>query len=116
MWNLPKSISFESYRRAWFGSELEGFRGLNRNFLNSVYLTIPATILSAMWGSVNGYILSKWKFKGSDILFPILLFGMFIPYQSILIPLVQALQKINIFGIKMYGTIPGLILTATDWR
>jgi len=110
MWNLPKSISFESYRRAWFGSELEGFRGLNRNFLNSIYLTIPATILSAMWGSLNGYILSKWKFKGSDILFPILLFGMFIPYQSILIPLVQALQKINIFGIKMYGTIPGLIL------
>jgi glucose/mannose transport system permease protein len=110
MWDLPKSLSFQSFTKAWFGSELEGFRGLNVNFLNSVYLTIPATLLSAAWGSLNGYILSKWKFKGSDILFPLLLFGMFIPYQSILIPLVQTLQRISIFGVKMYGSIPGLIL------
>jgi len=110
MWDLPKGVHFESYAKAWFGSEAEGFRGLNVNFMNSVYLTLPATIISAMWGSINGYILAKWKFRGSEVLFPLLLFGMFIPYQSILIPLVQTLQKINIFGIRFYGTIPGLIL------
>ena len=110
MWDLPKGLHFESYAKAWFGSEAEGFRGLNVNFMNSVYLTLPATIISAMWGSINGYILAKWKFRGSEVLFPLLLFGMFIPYQSILIPLVQTLQKINIFGIRFYGTIPGLIL------
>ena len=111
MWNLPSGLHFDSYAKAWFGSELEGFRGLNVNFMNSVYLTVPATIISAMWGSINGYILTKWKFRGSDVLFPLLLFGMFIPYQSILIPLVQTLQKINIFGVRLYGSIPGLILT-----
>ena len=58
-----------------------------------------------MLGSINGYILSKWKFPGADLLFTLLLFGMFIPYQSILIPLVQVL---NILGL--YGTLPGLIL------
>ena len=110
MWDLPKGLHFESYAKAWFGSEAEGFRGLNVNFMNSVYLTLPATIISAMWGSINGYILAKWKFRGSEVLFPLLLFGMFIPYQSILIPLVQTLQRINIFGIRFYGTIPGLIL------
>lgn len=110
MWNLPKGLHFDSYAKAWFGSQAEGFRGLNVNFMNSVYLTIPATILSAMWGSINGYILTKWKFRGSDVLFPLLLFGMFIPYQSILIPLVQTLQKISLFGVKFYGSIPGLIL------
>ena len=110
MWDLPKGLHFDSYAKAWFGSEAEGFRGLNVNFMNSVYLTIPATILSAMWGSINGYILAKWKFRGSNVLFPLLLFGMFIPYQSILIPLVQTLQKINIFGVRLYGSIPGLIL------
>ena len=110
MWDLPKGVHFESYAKAWFGSEAEGFRGLNVNFMNSVYLTLPATIISAMWGSINGYILAKWKFRGSEVLFPLLLFGMFIPYQSILIPLVQTLQKINIFGIRFYGSIPGLIL------
>jgi len=105
MWNLPKGIHFDSYKTAWFGRELEGFRGLNGNFLNSVYLTVPATLLSALWGSINGYILAKWKFRGSDVLFPLLLFGMFIPYQSILIPLVRTLQVLN-----LYGSIPGLIL------
>jgi glucose/mannose transport system permease protein len=110
MWDLPKGLHFDSYAKAWFGSEAEGFRGLNVNFMNSVYLTIPATILSAMWGSINGYILAKWKFRGSNVLFPLLLFGMFIPYQSILIPLVQTLQKISIFGVRFYGSIPGLIL------
>ncbi len=111
MWDLPKGLHFDSYVKAWFGSEAEGFRGLNVNFMNSVYLTVPATIISALWGSINGYILAKWKFRGSDVLFPLLLFGMFIPYQSILIPLVQTLQKINIFGVRFYGSIPGLILT-----
>ena len=110
MWDLPKGLHFDSYIKAWFGSEAEGFRGLNVNFMNSVYLTVPATIISALWGSINGYILAKWKFRGSDVLFPLLLFGMFIPYQSILIPLMQTLQKINLFGVKFYGSIPGLIL------
>jgi len=110
MWDLPQGLHFDSYVKAWFGSEAEGFRGLNVNFMNSVYLTVPATIISALWGSINGYILAKWKFRGSNVLFPLLLFGMFIPYQSILIPLVQTLQKINIFGVRFYGSIPGLIL------
>ena len=110
MWDLPKGLHFDSYIKAWFGSQAEGFRGLNVNFMNSVYLTVPATIISALWGSINGYILAKWKFRGSDVLFPLLLFGMFIPYQSILIPLMQTLQKINLFGVKFYGSIPGLIL------
>jgi len=57
-----------------------------------------------MLGSINGYVLSKWKFRGSDVLFPLLLFGMFIPYQSILIPLMRAFQVMH-----LYGTIPGLI-------
>ena len=104
MWDLPKTLSFDSFLKAWMGSAAEGFRGLGDNFWNSVQLAIPATILSAMLGSMNGYVLSKWKFRGSNTLFMLLLFGMFIPYQSILIPLVQLLQSIG-----LYGSIPGLI-------
>ena len=109
MWDLPSGLHFDSFAKAWFGSQQEGFRGLGVNFMNSVYLTIPATILSAMLGSINGYILAKWKFRGSDVLFPLMLFGMFIPYQSVLIPMVQVLSKIPWFGGNLYGTIPGLI-------
>ena len=97
MWALPTSIDFSSYKIA--------FESLAPNLLNSFYLVIPATLLSALLGAMNGYILSKWKFKGSDLIFTFILFGMFIPYQSILIPLIQFLRT-----IELYNTIPGLIL------
>jgi glucose/mannose transport system permease protein len=110
MWDLPSGFYLHSFSRAWIGDELAGVGGLSGNFMNSVKLTVPATILSAMLGSINGYVLAKWKFRGSNVLFPLLLFGMFIPYQSILIPLVVVLSKIPWFGGNLYGTIPGLIL------
>lgn len=97
LWNWPTSLSTEGFSRA--------FKKLAPNLLNSFYLVIPATLISATLGSLNGYVLAQWKFKGSKILFALILFGMFIPYQSILFPLVQFLQAID-----LYGSIPGLIL------
>ncbi len=97
MWALPSGFHLDSF--------IQAYEALSPNLANSVKLAIPATLISAMLGSINGYVLAKWKFRGSEILFPLLLFGMFIPYQSVLIPLVQTLQKIH-----LYGTIPGLIL------
>ena len=105
MWNLPFSLNFNSFSLAWLGSAKSGFRGLSGSFLNSVLLVIPATIISALFGSLNGYVLAKWRFYGSDLIFTMILFGMFIPYQSIIIPLVLTLQKLHV-----YGTISGLIL------
>lgn len=97
MWNLPAQISGGGFGEAW--------NKLSPSLWNSFQLTIPATILSSILGSINGYIFSKWKFPGANYLFALLVFGMFIPYQSILIPLVQFLQM-----VKLYGSIPGLIL------
>ncbi|HVH32336.1 MAG TPA: carbohydrate ABC transporter permease [bacterium] len=104
MWDWPAHVSFDSFVKAWAGSEAQGFRGLNNNFWNSVRLAVPATLLSAALGSLNGYVLAKWRFRGSDAVFTLLLFGMFIPYQSILIPLVQVLNRLG-----LYGSIRGLI-------
>jgi glucose/mannose transport system permease protein len=97
-WQLPSTPTFEAFANA--------FSTLAPSFYNSVLLVVPATVLSALLGSLNGYVLSKWRFRGADIVFTLLLFGMFIPYQSILLPLVLVLQK-----IQLYGGIPGLILT-----
>ena len=104
MWDLPSGLHLDSFAKAWFGKSSEGIRGLGENFMNSVYLAVPATLLSAALGSMNGYVLAKWKFKGSNVLFPLMLFGMFIPYQSILIPLVQVLQKMHLYG-SLWGLI-----------
>jgi len=100
MWDLPSGLHFSSFR--------EAFKALDHNMWNSFRMVIPATILSCMLGSINGYILTKWRFPGSDIIFFLLLFGMFIPYQSILIPLVKTLQQGH-----LYGSLWGLIVTHT---
>ena len=97
MWHLPVHLSGGGFYEAW--------RRLYPNMGNSLQLTIPATILSSILGAINGYIFAKWKFRGANTLFAVLVFGMFIPYQSILIPLIQFLEQ-----IKLYGTIGGLIL------
>ena len=97
VWDMPMSPSLESYATA--------FQALAPSFFNSIYLVVPATLVSAFLGSMNGYVLAKWKFRGANLIFTLLLFGMFIPYQSVLIPLVQLLTSIN-----LYGGIPGLIL------
>ena len=97
MWDLPSGVHLDSFGDA--------YNALSRNFGNSFKMVIPATVISCFVGSINGYVLTKWKFRGSDVLFFLLLFGRFIPHQSVLIPLVKTLQR-----IELYGTIPGLVL------
>lgn len=97
MWQLPTTWTTTGIEQAW--------QALKGNFTNSIVMVIPAVIISSLIGSLNGFILSKYKFRYSNLLFTIMLVGMFIPYQTILIPMVNFLQKIN-----LYGTIPGLTL------
>lgn len=97
-WQLPETWHWQSFAVAW-----EAFAPKLRN---SLVLAVTATTISALLGSMNGYILSKWRFRGANVIFPLMLFGMFIPYQSILIPLFQFLRDIG-----LYGGLGGLILT-----
>jgi glucose/mannose transport system permease protein len=98
MWDLPTSgLRIENF--------IAGYKQLAPNLRNSLTMVIPEALLSSLLGSFNGYLLSKWKFRGSNVIFTLILFGMFIPYQSILIPLVKFMQYIN-----LYGDLPGLIL------
>ena len=98
MWSLPTT-------GLYIDNFIAGYKQLAPNLMNSLTMVIPEAILSSLLGSINGYLLSKWKFHGSDLVFSLMLFGMFIPYQSILIPLVKFM-----FAIKLYGDIPGLVL------
>ncbi len=90
----------------YWGSFSDAFQKLSRYFMNSIILTVTGTVLSTLVGALNGYVFSKWRFKGSELIFTLFLLGMYIPYQIILIPLFQTLRTIG-----LYGGLPGLILT-----
>ncbi len=98
MWALPQG-------RLYIDNFIAGYKQLAPNINNSLKMVIPESILSALLGSLNGYLLSKYKFRFSNLIFTLILFGMFIPYQSILIPLVKFMQY-----LKLYGDIPGLVM------
>lgn len=105
----PMDITFEPWVRAW-SEACTGINcdGLSRGFGNSVRILIPSVLLSIAIASVNGYALSNWKFKGSEVFFTILIIGAFIPYQTMLYPIVIMLREMGLMG-----SIWGLVLVHT---
>lgn len=103
---LPINPSFEAWGIAWnsacTGVQCEGLKGY---FFNSVIMVIPAVAISTLLGAINGYVLTKWKFPGSNIIFGMLLVGCFIPFQVILLPMAKLLGLIG-----LAGSLSGLIL------
>jgi glucose/mannose transport system permease protein len=97
MWELPTGANLGSFAAAW--------ARLQPNFVNSLLVAVPGAIVSSLVGSINGYVLAKWRFPGSEVIFTLILFGMFIPYQAILIPLVQLTRALGV-----NGTLEGLVL------
>jgi len=105
----PVEITFEPWVKAW-AHACTGINcdGLSRGFWNSVRILIPSVTLSIAVASVNGYALSNWKFKGSEVFFNILILGAFIPYQIMLYPIVILLREMG-----LYGGLSGLVLVHT---
>jgi glucose/mannose transport system permease protein len=132
--SLPLSISLDAWKAAWdsacTGVECGGMKGY---FGNSLKMMIPAVLISTLMGALNGYILSMWRFKGSDAFFMALLIGTFLPFQVIILPMAQVLGMIGlenstgrlvlvhvIYGLQFttlffrnyYVTVPGELVKA----
>ncbi|WP_126976412.1 carbohydrate ABC transporter permease [Frigidibacter oleivorans] len=103
---LPRAVTFDAWAKAWSGActgiQCEGVRPY---FWNSVVLAVPAVAISTFIGAVNGYIIAHWQFRGANLFFALLLFGCFIPFQVVLLPMARLL---GILGLA--GTIQGLIM------
>jgi|UniRef100_A0A7V3RFE8 glucose/mannose transport system permease protein len=101
-WSFPTHFDFSGFVTAW--------NGISQGFVNSFEFTIPAVIFSILLGSLGGFALTKLKFKGSNVIFMFLLFGMFLSYQVVLIPLVKFMAALG-----LYGNIWSLIITNTAY-
>jgi glucose/mannose transport system permease protein len=103
---FPHSFSLKAWSTVWSTYCVGGTcAGIRNNFFNSLEMAVPATIISTLLGLVNGYILSKWRFPGSEIIFTGMMFGVFMPGQVSLMPWAFVLGHIG-----LSNTILGLIL------
>ncbi len=107
--SLPREVHLDAWSKAW-DSACVGVRcnGLKPYMWNSIEMVVPAVFISTLLGALNGYALTKWRFRGADVIFALMLFGAFIPFQVILLPMARAL---GLMGLA--GTIPGLIFVHT---
>ena len=112
MWEWPQTFSLDNFRIVW--------PKLADGFLNSMLMALPASLVSSILGAANGFVLSKWRFPGADFVFPLILFGMFIPYQAILIPMFQTLSYMGLrgglSGLIIVHVIYGLPITTLIFR
>ena len=105
MMALPEELTFAPWASAWSSAQVGVEEtGLRPYFLNSIVMVVPAVAISTMLGALNGYVLTKWSFRGATLVFGLLLFGCFIPFQMVLIPMARML---GLMGLA--GTVPGLI-------
>ena len=102
---LPSQVTFEPWRTAWSGA-CTGIQceGLRPYFWNTILITVPAVFISTLIGALNGYVVAQWHFRGANIIFALILFGCFIPFQVVLLPMARLL---GLLGLA--GSIQGLI-------
>jgi glucose/mannose transport system permease protein len=118
---LPQAITFDAWAKAWSsactGVHCEGMKGY---FMNSVRFVVPAVLISTLVGAFNGYVLTMWRFRGSDVLFSLLMMGCFIPFQVVLLPMAQTLGQMGIAnsttGLVFVHVVYGLAFTTLFFR
>lgn len=119
--SLPPNPTLEPWISAWsttcVGLTCEGLKGY---FLNSILMTVPAVAISAVLGALNGYVLTKWRFKGDGIVFALILFGCFIPFQIVLLPMARTLGLLGLAsstpGLIFVHVVYGLCFTTLFFR
>jgi glucose/mannose transport system permease protein len=100
MLSLPAAPTFDAWIKAW-GETCVGLTcaGIKGYFWNSIKMVVPAVLISTLFGALNGYVLTKWRFPGHTLIFGLMLFACFIPFQSVLLPMATILGSLGRFGI-----------------
>ena len=87
LWRWPERVTLENYERALGGTNVPGY------LLNSVVVTASATAISIAFGVLTGYVFSRLPFRGSELLYLVVVAGLFLPPQIVIIPLQQLFSR-----------------------
>jgi glucose/mannose transport system permease protein len=103
MFTLPRQLTFEPWIKAWGEARIgvSDTAGIYGYFLNSIKMVVPAVLISTLLGALNGYVLTKWRFPGHKLVFGMMLFACFIPFQSVIIPMAVILGKLGAIGREL---------------
>jgi glucose/mannose transport system permease protein len=118
---LPRDPTVAPWLNAWgqacIGLTCEGIKGY---FWNSIVMVVPAVAISTLLGALNGYVLTKWRFPGHQIVFGLMLFACFIPFQTVLIPMASVLGALGLgnstLGLVLVHVVYGLGFTTLFFR
>jgi alpha-glucoside transport system permease protein len=106
-WTVFEHPSFtaDNYSTVLFQSTFGASAGLMPYLINSLAITIPATVVPLTLAAMASYALAWVRFKGSDTLFFIIFALQIVPLQMALIPLLQGFTYLSDhFGINLNGT------------
>jgi ABC-type glycerol-3-phosphate transport system permease component len=97
---LPTSFNFDNYVSAWTSASIGTY------FFNTVIVVGFALAIVMLLGSMCAYYLARYEFKGSKIIYYLMLAGLTFPIFLAVVPLFQTLR-----GFGLLNTFPGLIIT-----
>jgi glucose/mannose transport system permease protein len=117
----PKQWAWGNYLIAWGDFCIaQACAGIRPYMLNSALVTIPATIISTLLGSIAGYAVSLWRFPGDRWIYGVVTLGIFLPQQMRLLPWTIVLRDLGLTntltGLVMIHTIQGLSFTTLFCR
>jgi glucose/mannose transport system permease protein len=118
---LPREPTVAPWLKAW-GEACVGLscNGIKGYFWNSIRMVVPAVAISTLLGALNGYVLTKWRFRGHQVVFALMLFACFIPFQSVLIPMARVLGALGlanaVAGLVLVHVVYGLGFTTLFFR
>jgi len=78
-------------------------RGLSTSFINSLTITVPATIIGVGIGSVTGFVFARMTFRGREVAFAVVLGLLTLPLQLTLAPVLRLFRDLG-----MIGTFPAI--------
>lgn len=102
LWSLPKSLYLDNYVTVLSNPTV------HRYLINTILVTVPATIGSITLGVLAGWVFAKMPFKGSEFVFLVVISGMFYPPQIVLIPLFRLFN-----GLGLLDSLWPMIITHT---
>ncbi|MFB7737665.1 carbohydrate ABC transporter permease [Streptomyces sp. NPDC056112] len=104
VFSKPAQLTFGSYRNLLENGDITD------SLVNTVLITVPATVLVVLVGSLAGYAFAWMEFPGRDWWFLAVVGLLVVPVQVALIPIAELFGNIGLFG-----TIFGVILFHTGF-